>query len=758
MARDASTQFRTDLIRRKLKADNAKGEMLLYVKSDGSWRFVDDLDTAKGITIKKSAKRYKYANYALTPLASSIAFSVINERGKYALESGESVAGLFDIDTEVQVRGGYVIQDSSKTETITADLTENDGRTKLSLFHMAYSSGLVLDSDSGYSDENFTDLFNVYYDASTYDSATYTPAAYSVIEVDLLNKRYYDLTAINLTANSTNGSVYYRLSNSTVGGTGGTSTTWTGAGDTVNGNKNINVSDGTGYRYVQVAVIYDGVSWSDSDKISALTLTCGSYLEVIYRDNFLLDSPSFTEPSTPEFSRVECSGRDKFKAAIEQDVSLSDLSSGVNIDDLIKTVCDIVGIKYTSTSVADLSSFGARTFAEGTDEEKKAEEIFEWCMQIINQSGSTYQMYIEYNSTQDDNVLFVQPVPSDIRADYVLNFQHYMSLGGKKRNYDRLLKRLTVLSDKKNTMASEQLDSDSVTSSPHTLSWTDDAVYKRLTSSSTNSFTVTDVSNDSITISSDDDTISSTVKVFGNSWAGSIGDVSFSGVGLNDFSKRGKYVGGENRVYTFTIGATVTQFDWSATGSGGSGSGVAITGGWQTIEDGIQIRFNAISGHTAADSWSFPVTINPAKHYGEWLNFENNRLSRGNTAEIVNPLLKSSAECKSVAKGFIERFGSPVNEARSVKWPFLNLVFELNDMTMLWSRFTFTDSLYYITGVSHTWTQNTDSTSFDLEDSGLNFLDEGNIIYDRDYLASSVEPVEGIRSTGSSCRHIKIYI
>ena len=64
------------------------------------------------------------------------------------------------------------------------------------------------------------------------------------------------------------------------------------------------------------------------------------------------------------------------------------------VDELIKDVCDKVNIKYSSTSIDDLSLFSDITWASGLTTVMNADNIFEMCMQKINTGG--YQMYMQY--------------------------------------------------------------------------------------------------------------------------------------------------------------------------------------------------------------------------------------------------------------------------------------------------------------------------------------------------------------------------
>jgi hypothetical protein len=67
----------------------------------------------------------------------------------------------------------------------------------------------------------------------------------------------------------------------------------------------------------------------------------------------------------------------------------------------------------------------------------------------------------------------------------------------------------------------------------------------------------------------------------------------------------GGYTDSNDDTVTVTI-ASGTTFNWTSTNNG-SGSGVTITGAWQALANGIQIKFGSTSGYTAGDIWTFDV-------------------------------------------------------------------------------------------------------------------------------------------------------
>ena len=641
--RFASTIDRTEIISTNLKSSNLKAELVLEYEKDGVFVQIEDLDESRGVDWSKSLKRFKYANYGLTPLASTIKFNILNKDGEYSPGSGTDKDNIFDIDTKIRLRAGYIIKDDdpvveTKTFPLTGEVT--------SFYKTSYNSSdqdVELDVSGTSTIEFFNDLFTPLYDSETYDDSTYTPDAYFVSYIDNTRKKFSDLNSISVTSDTTKGTIYYKLTDTLITPLSGASesTAWVNGGATVNGEKVITINDTTGARYVYVAVILDGTSWGDSINIGPITAEVNTFVDLFYTDIFYLDTPVYDEPAAPTMPTISCSGRDVWKKAIETEVNLQDLSGGVQIDQLVKDVCDSIGLQYTADSIADLSDFPDRTLASGLGKPVKAIDIFEQIIQILNQDGLTkYRMYLEYDSTIGDNIVFVQPKPEFFSADFVLDYRDYVSIGSRRNNYDKLLKRITVLDQQESSDKEELLVSTNhVTAGTKVMSWAGDAEYKRY----------------SVTVNTGDAVVTLT-----------------------------------------SVDPTNITFE--------------ITGA--TIDVDISIH---------GLRWTSAPLVE-----GESINHENMVANNGITTRIENKLLLSDTEAKNIAKGFIDEFGSPVNEVGSLRWPYLHLLLEQNDSALLWSRFVFLDDIFAITGIKYHWDRAerpSDSTVFTLDDTGKNFAD-----------------------------------
>lgn len=94
--------------------------------------------------------------------------------------------------------------------------------------------------------------------------------------------------------------------------------------------------------------------------------------------------------------------------------------------------------------------------------------------------------------------------------------------------------------------------------------------------------------------------------------AATIGTAVFSGVGLDDLSSSGSYTDTVETTYLVEIDGTGTPdtFKWSDDNGASYTSGVNITGAAQALSNGVSITFLATTGHTLADVWTIPITIN----------------------------------------------------------------------------------------------------------------------------------------------------
>lgn len=90
-----------------------------------------------------------------------------------------------------------------------------------------------------------------------------------------------------------------------------------------------------------------------------------------------------------------------------------------------------------------------------------------------------------------------------------------------------------------------------------------------------------------------------------------IGEITFTGSGLNDMTNGGEFTGNSDIEYEVEIDGTGTPdtFKWSKGVPGGilveQETLVPITGLDQTLADGVTIKFDATTGHVLGEKWAF---------------------------------------------------------------------------------------------------------------------------------------------------------
>ena len=171
----------------------------------------------------------------------------------------------------------------------------------------------------------YADLFSL--------SLGYTPSGYWSYTYDsgFLDASLF--TGFSITTNASGWRVYYRGydSESSIK-IKNTSANWTLAGTTSGGTDTFSISQS--YRFLQIAVIFDGITWTSDAKISAATITYNNSVEWMYYSVYTLDQVSYDEPSAPNIPKIKCRGRDAYGKAIDNETRLKDIS-GDTLDDVI---------------------------------------------------------------------------------------------------------------------------------------------------------------------------------------------------------------------------------------------------------------------------------------------------------------------------------------------------------------------------------------------------------------------------------------
>lgn len=465
--KSASTDRRTYLIRNQLKSSQGHSyTKATYIDDDGLEQVFTDLKYP--VHISKQGKPPEYANTNYKPAAAQTNFSVINRAGIYSNKNTASdYNGIFVKNRLFKFYDGKRLNELSDT----ADNIDFDMINAFHFFTKASGNSIVLDVENtdGETDNYFQDLFDLYYSGGLYSGGTYTPAGYFVATLNRQFKNIEKWNSFTVTCPSTGHSVYYRMGvdKDEIEFANTTSDDWTFAGYTTGGTDVFNL-DVEKYSVIQVAVIYDGVTWSDT-VTTTITLDIQSYVEWVLLGSFYLDDPKFTDKPAGEISIINITGRNSWKKALEVEINLPDVSS-MYLDDLIEEVADQTGLSYTASSIADLSGYGLRVLTGGYGDSVKVDEIFNDIMDII---GKDYRMWID-----DDNVLWVTARSTAYLVDTVFNYKNYIKADESNQS-DKQLQRVTVFNKKNVLNATITLGSDTfVASGAQEISWANNAIAK----------------------------------------------------------------------------------------------------------------------------------------------------------------------------------------------------------------------------------------------------------------------------------------
>lgn len=435
-----------------------------YEDDDGVWRTIPDV-SENGITTTKDTTINKYSSVNLTPKCSTCSFTVLNKDFEYSEGSGSTKEGVLRAERKVELWFGVGLPTYG-------DEYETDG-VRISdafCFFTKYEDGaLVLDktNSSGNADDYFQSIFDTLYDSGLYDASTYTKTGYAVCTFDSVEEGKYGLYALSasVTANTTNITILYRFVD-LESDTGA----WTEWGASSNGTSTISIEQLFEKRYLQIAFVFASPRWSALDAISAVTLTVKSKVEWIKDGTFYLDEPDYKEPAVNVMPTVSCTGRDAWKQAIESEYNIPAYTA-VYYDTIIKSLCDIFAIPYTSESIADLSSFGAVTLTAGYTTTVTLDTILNDIMEII---GPDYLMWID-----KDGYLHCELKPTSYQCDHVFDYRFYKE-AIKTKLTDIQLKKVSLDSSEESLLAEELLGEDNYTAAgQYTISWSGEATAKR---------------------------------------------------------------------------------------------------------------------------------------------------------------------------------------------------------------------------------------------------------------------------------------
>jgi hypothetical protein len=510
--KSASTPERTEEILYDIVGGSRSKPVAKLEYSQDQGSSFTEFDDIKTIDYSTSNNSNQYSKFLLVPPAKTMGASFDNKEEKYSPGSGGEFDGVLKRNLLVKPSFGYQMQDETEyTQSIAASSYSILYHTKVS------GSSIVNDIVSA---SSFTNLPGVtdswlFYDGQNYDSGTYSPEGYWLSTVKNYTDPFNTLELIKLTMTSTTTDVhvYYRSSDIQNDLTNNTKS-FTSLGECAVGVNNFTLPD-IKDRYFQIAIVFDTSIWGVGD-ISDISVTYTTRYEFFEAGQYLVDNPTFTSSFGSYGASI--SARDKFKKALETKVSSPSYTSSTDVAKIIRDAADRSGIPHFD-GVELIADTGYTVIIADDDNFKNinALKLFNECMTYLNWKNNDYRL--ELNT--DGQLQLVIKDSTVSTADWQLDYRYNLLSLSKQYESENLTQRITVLSKSHTVNAETQLATATynTTQTGTTLSWANDAIYKRIevdVNSGDGVFTLNVTENDSINFDITGTSIDVTVTVFGD--------------------------------------------------------------------------------------------------------------------------------------------------------------------------------------------------------------------------------------------------
>ena len=509
--KNASTQARTEYILfDAVGGSMAKPIAKLQYSQDQGESF-NEFQDIKTINFNTGNNSNQYSKFILVPPAKTMSAGFDNKEEKYSPGGTGEFADVLKRNLLVKPSFGYEMLDTS-------EIGESFAVSNyLTLYHTKiFGSTIVNDVASASSFTNLpgiTDSWS-FYDGLNYDAGTYQPEGYYLSAI----KDYKDsfnslaLTQLSMVSDNDDITVYYRSSDVQSDLSDNTES-FTSLGSLSVGTNDLVLPD-IKDRFFQFAIVFSTGQWG-LGSISNINITFETNYEYFEAGQFLVDKPSFSSTFGSYTASVSC--RDKFKKALETEVTSPSYTSSTDVAKIIRDTADRVGLDHFSGSELIPDSGFTVTIADDDNfKNTKAIDLFNECMTYLNWKNNNYRL--ELNS--EGSLQLVIKTSTVNNADWQLDYRSNLTSVSKAYESDNLLQRITILSKEHTTEAETQLATQNYTSvqSGTTLSWANDSIYKRIdvvVNSGDGVFTLNITANDSINFDIDGTVIDVDVTVYG---------------------------------------------------------------------------------------------------------------------------------------------------------------------------------------------------------------------------------------------------
>ncbi|NHZ84323.1 MAG: hypothetical protein GWP19_00390 [Planctomycetia bacterium] len=467
--KSASTNDRTEFILYDILG-GARSKPLAkieyYDENTSTWIEFADI---KNLSLGKSNVNKQYGKFILVPPSNTLSAGIDNKESKYSPGTGNEFDGVLQRNLKVRVWNGYEITQGEISDYVFSPSSYER------LYHsQVLGNKIYSDIDQNDSFLNLPDITDswVFYGDGTYGDYNYQNEGYflsDIIEFD----SDVALKFLLIDSDSTKIDIWYRASNTSTD-LSGNSEAFTLLGSTISGTKTFTLPFVTD-KYFQIAIVFHTGEW-ESGYVENIKIQYTDITEYFSEGEYLLDDPSFSA-NHGNYS-ASFSARDKFKKAFETQINTPDYSSQ-DVAEVIRDIVDRMGIEHNDGNelIAD-TGYTVTISTDDTFKNIKAIDALNECMLYLNSKNINYRLELNDNG-------YLQLVLKDTtvnNADWQIDYRWTGLSISKKYESDKLLQRVTIMSESHTVDEEIQLATQNYTTAGNkTLSWSGDAIYKRIT-------------------------------------------------------------------------------------------------------------------------------------------------------------------------------------------------------------------------------------------------------------------------------------
>jgi hypothetical protein len=434
----------------------------------------DDFEDVISREISLSNENKRYLSFSFVPPSKQLSLVLDNSNQMYSTGSGDPKASILKKNLKIRCYTGYELLATGSYST--AD--DFSGKK----YHTWLTGGSLYATITSYSGTISKYAFFNTYDRFTYGERNYAPSGYYQGFFEINSTAYDSFSNLVVTSNSNRIFERHKV------GTGG----WSPWYQLSNGVNTIGIDSDADSQRLEYILRWDIPVWGGTASVSDVTVNARRKGYMFERGVFLADDPEYGQS-------VTIRGRDYLKKGLETEINLPTFSNEP-VRRAITKILDRCSIPYDTTSwdattgVVSLSASLAENV--GNISGWKA---LDYMMDAVNACDDDWLLRWD-----NDGKMVLAKVPTDVEADYVIDWRYNIEGIAKNFNADKQLQRITVLNKDTVPAVETLLRTLSGTGSSGSSSWSTGALFVRYVDNNGNLATETARSNTGVSFTFSD--------------------------------------------------------------------------------------------------------------------------------------------------------------------------------------------------------------------------------------------------------------